>query len=100
MDVPGSFTATTAAGIGFDDRWMGAIGENDYATLVGTPDAFAFATDPGTLVNAGQLSVNPGETLTLLGGTVINTGRLSAPGGQIAVAAVLATISASSSHSS
>ncbi|MEB3884910.1 CHAT domain-containing protein [Lyngbya sp. CCY1209] len=88
LDVPGSFTATTAAGIGFDDRWMGVMGENDYAALVGPPDAFAFAADPGQILNAGQLSVNPGESLTLLGGTVINTGRLSAPGGQITVAAV------------
>jgi len=88
LDVPGSFTATTAAGIGFDDRWMGAVGENDYTALVGPPDAFAFAADPGNIVNAGQLSVAPGESLTLLGGTVINTGRLSAPGGQITVAAV------------
>ncbi|MGC9524151.1 MAG: CHAT domain-containing protein [Limnospira sp.] len=88
LNVPGAFTATTAAGIGFEDHWMGAIGENDYAALVGTPDTFAFATNPGSIVNAGQLSVNPGETLTLLGGTIINTGRLSAPGGQIAVVAV------------
>ncbi|MDT9189507.1 CHAT domain-containing protein [Limnospira fusiformis KN01] len=88
LDVPGSFTATTASGIGFGDRWMSAIGANDYSTLVGTPNAFAFGTNPGSIVNAGELAVTQGEQITLLGGTVINTGSLVAPGGEITMAAV------------
>lgn len=88
LDVPGSFTATTASGIGFGDRWMNAIGDNDYNTLVGTPNTFAFVTNPGSIINAGELAVEPGENLTLLGGTVINTGSLVAPGGQITIAAI------------
>ncbi|WAK74096.1 filamentous hemagglutinin N-terminal domain-containing protein [Arthrospira sp. PCC 9108] len=67
LDVPGSFTATTANGIGFGDRWMNAIGDNDYTTLVGTPNAFAFATNPGSIVNAGELAVTQGEHIILLG---------------------------------
>ncbi|MEG4571980.1 CHAT domain-containing protein [Microcoleus sp. N3A4] len=88
LDVSGSFFATTASGIGFDDRWFNSTGANDYAALVGTPNAFAFGTQPGSIVNAGNLAVGTGENLTLLGGTVISTGQLSAPGGQITVAAV------------
>lgn len=88
LDVPGSFTATTANGIGFGDRWMNAIGDNDYTTLVGTPNAFAFATNPGSIVNAGELAVTQGEHIILLGGTVINTGSLVAPGGEITIAAL------------
>lgn len=88
LDVPGSFTATTASGIGFGDRWMSAIGDNDYTILVGTPNAFAFATNPGSIVNAGELAVTQGEHITLLGGTVINTGSLVAPGGEITIAAL------------
>jgi filamentous hemagglutinin family protein len=82
LNVPASFTATTATGIGFNDLWFNATGSNDYAALVGTPSAFAFATSqtPGAIVNAGQLGVTEGQNLTLVGGTVVSTGSLEASG--------------------
>jgi hypothetical protein len=43
---------------------------------------------PGILFNAGNLAVGTEQNLTLLGGTAINTGSLSAPGGSITIAAV------------
>ncbi|HBB35769.1 MAG TPA: hypothetical protein DC064_29325, partial [Cyanobacteria bacterium UBA9273] len=89
LNVPASFTATTATGIGFADGWFNAIGVNDYAMLVGIPSQFAFnLSQPGAIVNAGQLSVNSGQNLTLLGGTVVSTGQLAAPGGHLIVASV------------
>lgn len=89
LDVPGSFTATTATGIGFGDRWFSAFSPNDYQTLVGEPTAFAFdLIQPGAILNAGELEVDANESLTLLGGTVINTGTLSAPDGTITIAAI------------
>ncbi|MBD2742573.1 CHAT domain-containing protein [Coleofasciculus sp. FACHB-1120] len=89
LNVPASFTATTANGIGFGSNWFSATGANDYNALVGTPNGFAFAmSQPGAIANAGNLAVNTGQNLTLLGGTVVNTGQLSAPGGNITVAAV------------
>ncbi|MEP0802907.1 CHAT domain-containing protein [Funiculus sociatus GB2-M1] len=89
LNVPASFTAITATGIGFGDNWFKAVGANNYAALVGTPSTFAFSvSQPGAIVNAGQLGVNSGQNLTLLGGTVVNTGQLSAPGGNITVAGV------------
>lgn len=88
LDVPGSFFATTASSIGFDNRWFNSTGINDYAALVGTPSAFAFSAQSGSIVNVGKLAVGNGQNLTLLGGTVISIGELSAPGGQITVAAV------------
>lgn len=89
LDVPASFTATTATGIGFGNTWFNAIGSNDYATFVGAPSHFAFDTaQPGSIVNAGQLAVGEGQNLTLLGGIVANTGTLTAPGGNITLAAV------------
>lgn len=88
LDVAGSFFATTANGIGFDNRWFNGTGTNDYASLVGMPNAFAFPAQSGSIVNVGKLAVGTGQNLTLLGGTVISTGELSAPGGQITVAAV------------
>jgi filamentous hemagglutinin family protein len=89
LDVAGSFTATTANGIGFGDRWLNAVGANNYATLIGDPSSFAFTmTQPGAIVNAGNLAVGTGQSLTLLGGTVINTGTLTAPEGELTIAAV------------
>ena len=89
LNVPASFTATTATGIGFGSNWFSASGVNDYADLVGTPNTFAFSlTQPGAIANAGTLTVGEGQNLVLLGGTVVNTGTLQAPGGQILVAAV------------
>ncbi|HEY9653117.1 MAG TPA: filamentous hemagglutinin N-terminal domain-containing protein, partial [Coleofasciculaceae cyanobacterium] len=47
LDVPASFTATTAAGIGFGSNgWFNATGPNDYASLIGNPSAFVFES-PG-----------------------------------------------------
>ncbi|MBD2122370.1 filamentous hemagglutinin N-terminal domain-containing protein [Trichocoleus sp. FACHB-262] len=89
LNVGGSFTATTANGIGFEGNWFNAIGSNDYTNLIGNPTSFAFTmAQPGAIVNAGNLGVGQGQSITLLGGTVINTGTLTAPEGKITVAAV------------
>jgi large exoprotein involved in heme utilization and adhesion len=88
LNVPASFTATTTNGIGFGaNSWFNAVGTNNYADLIGAPNSFAFITS-GSLFNAGNLSVGQGQSLTLLGGTVVNTGTLSAPGGSITIAAI------------
>ncbi|MFM9268246.1 CHAT domain-containing protein [Tychonema sp. BBK16] len=89
LNVPASFTATTANSIGFGDRSFNAIGSSNYATLLGSPSNFNFsAIEPASIVNRGNLTVNPGGSLTLLGGTVINIGQISAPGGQINIVPV------------
>ncbi|MDP8962411.1 MAG: glycosyltransferase, partial [Cyanobacteriota bacterium] len=89
LNVPADFTATTATSIGIGNGWFNATGDNNYANLVGTPSSFAFNTaQPGAIVNAGQLGVESGKNITLVGGTVVNTGTVTAPGGSITVAAV------------
>lgn len=92
LNVPGSFLATTADKIGFDGGWFNATGENNYQNLVGTPNQFAFLSEqPGTIINAGNLAVSAGQNITLMGGTVINTGTIAAPEGNITLAAVPGT---------
>jgi len=89
LNVPGSFMATTAHGIQFENGWFNFRGETDYQSLVGAPNRFAFTMDqPGSIINEGELAVSEGKNLTLLAGQVINTGTLSAPGGNITVTAV------------
>jgi filamentous hemagglutinin family protein len=89
LNVPAGFTATTANAIGFGSNWFNSTNINDYAILTGTPSNFAFMmSQPGPIINAGNLAVGEGKTLTLVGGTVINTGTLSASEGNIIVAAI------------
>ena len=89
LNVPGSFAATTATGIGFGNNWFEAVGTNEYAALMGEPTAFDFSlANPGAIVNFGELAVGEGNNLTLLGGTVLSDGTLRAPGGNISIAAI------------
>ena len=89
LNLTGSFAVTTGNGIGFDRGWFNAVGRNDYASLIGSPNSFAFTMgQPGAVVNAGNLTVGEGQRLSLLGGMVVNTGRLVAPGGQVNVLGV------------
>ncbi|NET31668.1 MAG: CHAT domain-containing protein [Cyanothece sp. SIO1E1] len=89
LDLPGTFMATTATGIGLDGQWFNAVGENSYSALVGNPSQFAFTNGQlGSILNEAALTVADGQNLTLLAGTVINTGTLSAPGGTLTIAAV------------
>lgn len=90
LNLPASFTATTATGIGFDgNNWFNAIGSNNYQNLNATPNLFAFDNpQSGTIINAGNLAVRQRQNLSLIGGNVINTGQALAPSGTISLTAV------------
>ncbi|MBD2449256.1 CHAT domain-containing protein [Nostoc sp. FACHB-152] len=89
LNLPADFVASTANSIGFGTNWFHALADNNYATLVGTPTSFNFNTSqPGSIVNFGNLAVANEANLRLIGGTVVSTGQLSAPGGNITIAAV------------
>ncbi|HSF74865.1 MAG TPA: filamentous hemagglutinin N-terminal domain-containing protein, partial [Microcoleus sp.] len=89
LNLPAAFTATTATNIGFDSGLFNVAGANDYSKLIGTPNTFYFnLSQPGSIINAGNLGVLPGQSITLIGGTVVSTGSLNAPQGNIIVAAV------------
>ncbi|MEB3162830.1 MAG: filamentous hemagglutinin N-terminal domain-containing protein, partial [Prochlorothrix sp.] len=89
LDVPGSFHGTTADSIGFENGEFSATGQNNYQNLNTAPNRFNFeGGSNGAIVNQGDLAVNQGKNLSLTGSTVINTGTLTAPGGQAAVVAV------------
>ncbi|MEC4984707.1 MAG: filamentous hemagglutinin N-terminal domain-containing protein, partial [Oscillatoria sp. PMC 1076.18] len=92
LNVPAAFTATTATGIGFDGGLFSAFGTNDYLNLVGNPNSFRFDTlQPGSIINAGELAVSEGQNLSLVGGSVISTGTVEAPGGNITITSVPGT---------
>ncbi|HIK09299.1 MAG TPA: filamentous hemagglutinin N-terminal domain-containing protein [Oscillatoriaceae cyanobacterium M33_DOE_052] len=89
LNIPADFTATTASGIGFGNSWFNSFGTSDYANLVGTPSAFSFnMSQLGTIINEGNLTLTNGSNLNLFANTVINTGTLATPFGNINIIAV------------
>ncbi|MEM6501703.1 MAG: CHAT domain-containing protein [Cyanobacteria bacterium P01_C01_bin.89] len=89
LDVPASFGASTATGFGFQqDQWFGVDTGADVSGLTGGLSALRFDGAAGAIANFGPLSVVPGANLWLVGGSVLNRGSLTAPGGAVTVAAV------------
>jgi filamentous hemagglutinin family protein len=90
LDLPGSFTATTATALEFSgQKWLSGNGANQYGDLTGNVTGYAWLNStPGGVVNAGELRVQPGQQVMLSGGTVINTGTIAAPEGKVTIAAV------------
>ncbi|MEH2181599.1 MAG: filamentous hemagglutinin N-terminal domain-containing protein [Nostoc sp.] len=89
LDPNGSFLGSTANALKFGD------GKEFSATNPTTPPLLSVSVPLGVQFNQGQPSaianfgnLSTRQNLTLLGGTVASTGQLSAPEGQIAVAAV------------
>ncbi|MGK7920530.1 MAG: filamentous hemagglutinin N-terminal domain-containing protein, partial [Trichodesmium sp.] len=88
LNIPASFSATTATGIQFNNQLFSATGKNNYASLIGNPSAFTFPKEPAPIINYGNLEVQPGQNVTLIAGSVVNDGTITAPGGEIRIAAV------------
>src|ERR671933_24184 len=89
LNIPAGFTGNTANGMAFAGRGFNAVGSNNDQILVGSPNSLAFPmTQPGSLTNAGKMAFGEGQSVTVLGGKVINTGTITAPGGDITIATV------------
>jgi filamentous hemagglutinin family protein len=91
LDLGGSFVGSTANSFNFGGgKEFSATNPSAPPLLtVSVPLGVQFnQAQPSAVVNSGNLSVSTGKNLALLGGTVVSTGQLSAPGGQIALAAV------------
>ena len=89
LNVPADFTATTATAIGFNNGWFNSTGNNNYSTLINTPNSFYFAlSQPAPIVNLGNLTISTQNNLNLLAGTVLSTGTLNAPQGNLIIATV------------
>jgi filamentous hemagglutinin family protein len=62
LNVPGSFTATTATGIGFGNGSFNAVGDPNYQSLTGAPNSFAFGgAQVGAIISTANLTVNVRE---------------------------------------
>ena len=89
LNLPGSIGSVTANGVQFEEGILEAVGSVDYTQLDSAPTGFLFSAEaPGAIVNRGNLEVLPEESIQLIGGQVLSTGTLTAPGGNITIAAV------------
>lgn len=96
LNVPASFSATTASGIQVGNGWFGINSSVDEVrNLTGNITGYAF-TNPlpsvapnssGVILNEGNLNVSAGKSVTLVGGMVVNTGTIATPSGNITIAA-------------
>lgn len=78
LKLPANLTTTTANGIGFANGVFNAVGHNNYATLIDRPTSFIFSHSSSIIHNEGDLLLSPNQSLTLLGGSIVNTGNLMA----------------------
>lgn len=89
LDLGKSFYATTAPNIGFSG---GEIFSSDprTSTFPNTePINLQFAVErPAAIINQGNLSVKSGENISLIAGSVVSTGRLTAPNGSVDLGAI------------
>jgi filamentous hemagglutinin family protein len=88
LDIGGSFHATTGTGLGFDSGSF-SVDRNSLSFPNGDPKTIRFAiAQPAGLINQGNLAVDAGKSITFTGGSIINTGTLTAPSGNVALTSV------------
>jgi filamentous hemagglutinin family protein len=90
LDIRGSFIGSTANSITFPDgNKFSATNPQGVPLLtidVPVPIGLVFEGQDGTIINAATLAT--GRNLALVGGTIISTGQLSSPTGEIFVSTV------------
>lgn len=88
LQIGGSFLASTANSFQFADgsEFSATNPQAPPLLKINVPFGLQWGSHPASITNAGNLSV--GQNLTLLGGTVISTGILDAPNGNLLVSAV------------
>jgi filamentous hemagglutinin family protein len=88
LDIGGSFHATTGTGLGFDSGTFN-VDKNSLSFPSGDPKTIRFAvSQPAGIINQGNLAVDTGKSITFTGGSIISTGTLTAPSGNIALTSV------------
>ena len=88
LDIGGSFHVTTGTGLGFENGTFN-VDKNSLSFPNGDPRTIRFeVSQPAGIINQGNLAVGNGQSITFTGGSVINTGALTAPSGDVALTSV------------
>jgi filamentous hemagglutinin family protein len=92
LEIGGSFTATTAKAIKFaDGNFFSATDMGSVPLLtMSVPVGVQWGTgQPKSIINAGNLSVASEQNLTLSAGTIVSTGELRSPEGNLILTTIL-----------
>jgi len=92
LEIGGSFTATTAKAIKFaDGNFFSATDTGSVPLLtMSVPVGVQWGTgQPKSIINAGNLAVASGQNLTLSAGTIVSTGELRSPEGNLILTTIL-----------
>ncbi len=93
LDIGGSFVASTADSLQFANGseflTNSPTGFSAPILTINTPIGLQIGkTSTHPIVNQGNLTVKPGNNISFTASTVINTGKLQAPGGEISLVSV------------
>jgi len=91
LNIGGSLMATTGNSLMFADGSVFSTNPTQSPPLltISLPIGLQLGSNQsGAITNAANLSVNPKQNLSLIGSSIVNTGQLTALGGQVTVAAV------------
>jgi filamentous hemagglutinin family protein len=91
LNIGGSLMATTGNSLMFADGSVFSTNPAQSPPLltISLPIGLQLGSNQsGAITNAANLSVNPKQNLSLIGSSIVNTGQLTALGGQVTVAAV------------
>ena len=87
LDIGGSFLASTADAIQFEDQVFYSASNPETSPLltVSAPVGLQYGPQPtGAITNSGILEVDPSQSLALVGGDItLESGQLLAPGGRV-----------------
>ncbi|MEQ9234313.1 two-partner secretion domain-containing protein [Coleofasciculus sp. E2-BRE-01] len=89
LDIRGSFVGSTANGVVFENGTIFSATNPEAPPLltINVPLGLQYGNqNPAAITNSGSLEV--GEDLTLVGGTISSIGQLAAPAGHLEIAAV------------
>ena len=98
LSLPAAFTATTATDLKFGTQTWSIGAPTNYSALLGNPSQLILHPT-GSIINSGNLAVNAGQSVSLIGSNVINTGTIATPGGQITLAAIPGSKAVKLTHS-
>ena len=89
LNLSGGIVATTANALDFEGKQF-VVGESsDYSSFIGLPTSLQFTHEAaGAVANLGNLQADSHQSVSLVGGTVVNTGDIEAPDGTVNILAV------------
>ena len=89
LDIGGSFHVNTGTSLRFAGDRQFSVDKANLDFPSGDPQNIKFGiSQPAAIINQGNLTVDAGKSITFAAGSVINSGILTAPGGNVAVTAV------------